>query len=103
MRFVLPSVVLAVGLLMSAAGASAQSQPTVSPASPAVASAGTATASPPADIDNGDVVTCRYEKTTGSLFSHRVCHTQREWKQMQTDAQDMMNRLDSGRASNLGG
>ncbi|HJW41127.1 MAG TPA: hypothetical protein VJ476_07850 [Rhizomicrobium sp.] len=103
MRFVLPSVVLAAGLLLSVAGASAQSQPTVSPASPAVAPAGSATTPAPSDVDNGDVVTCRYEKTTGSLFAKRICHTQREWKQMQTDAKDMLNNLDNGRAVNLGG
>jgi hypothetical protein len=47
-----------------------------------------------------DLVTCRYEKTTGSNFTHRVCHTQREWRQMNVDAKDMLERMDSGTQGN---
>lgn len=103
MRFALPTILLAAGLAVSVTGALAQSEPTVSPASPAVAPAGAATTPAPAATDNDDVVSCRYEKTTGSLFARRVCHTQREWRQMNTDAKDMMDRLDGGRQVNPAG
>ena len=103
MRIVLPSILFAAGLAASVVCSSAQAQTTLSPASPAVAPAGTSTSPTPAATDNDDVVSCRYEKTTGSLFSKRICHTQREWKQMSTDAKDMLNGLDSGRQVNPSG
>jgi len=103
MRFVLPSILFAAGLAASIVSASAQSQPTVSPASPAVNPAGASSTPAPANTDNDDVVSCRYEKSTGSLFAKRICHTQREWKQMSTDAKDMLNNLDNGRQVNPSG
>jgi hypothetical protein len=87
MRFGALSIVFASGILLSTAGALAQTAPTGStaPAAPAAA---------PSNSD--DVVTCRYEKTTGSNFARRICHTQREWHQMNVDAKDMMDNLDRG-------
>ena len=59
----------------------------------------------PAPDAADDTITCRYEKTTGSLFSTRVCHTVRQWKQMESSAHDTLNHLDdnSGRAINPAG
>jgi invasion protein IalB len=62
-------------------------------AAPAPTAAPTTDAAPPATNED-DTVTCRYEATTGSNFKKRICHTQREWKQMSTDSHDLMDRLD---------
>jgi hypothetical protein len=81
-------------------------------ATPAAPAATTPTAAPttgaatpaPAATDVGDTVTCRYEARIGSNFKTRVCHTQREWKQMTTDSHDLMNRLDDhDRSGSVGG
>jgi hypothetical protein len=67
---------------------------TAAPAAPATtptAAPTTGTATPAPDVD--DTVTCRYEAAIGTNFKKRVCHTQREWKQMTTDSHDMMDRL----------
>ena len=100
MRRVLPFI-LAASLAAAFAGASAQTAPATAttPAAPTAAPA-PADATPPAQ-DNGDIVSCRYEKTTGSLFSKRICHTQREWHQMSQDARDTLDRIDAH--SSLGG
>ena len=84
------------GLLFATAGAFAQT----APADPNAPAAGAPAAAP---TNSDDLVTCRYEKTTGSNFSRRVCHTQREWHQMNVDARDMMERLDSGTQGGAGG
>ena len=100
MRRVLPLILVA-GLAAAFTGASAQTTPAAGTTSPA------ATTTPaPADAatptqNNEDIVSCRYEKTTGSLFSKRVCHTQREWHQMSNDARDTMDRIDAH--SSMGG
>ena len=94
MRRVLPFILVA-GLAAAFAGASAQTAPAAT-TTPAPADAAT----PPAQ-NNDDIVSCRYEKTTGSLFSKRVCHTQREWHQMSEDARDTMDRIDAH--SSMGG
>ena len=97
MRRVLPFVFVA-GLAAAFAGASAQTAPaagTTSPTATTTPAPADATATPP-NANNDDIVNCRYEKTTGSLFSRRVCHTQREWRQMMNDARDTMDRLNSG-------
>jgi hypothetical protein len=82
--------------LLSTVGAFAQTAP-ADPNAPATAA--------PADkpANNDDLVTCRYEKTTGSNFARRVCHTQREWHQMNMDAHDLMDRLDRGTQGSAGG
>src|ERR1700744_79548 len=100
---VLHTVLLAAGFAAFVTAASAQSQSTVSPTSPAVSpNAGQMATPAPTPDAEGDTVTCRYEKTTGSLFARRVCHTVREWKQMEQAAHDALNRLDdnSGRQVN---
>jgi hypothetical protein len=101
MRLVISAAVLALGL--SATAALADSIPGSTPAAPPTATtapADTKPATAPTDAkpaqDNDDVVSCRYEKTTGSLFARRVCHTQREWHQMNVNATDFMNNLDRG-------
>lgn len=46
----------------------------------------------PANPDN--VVRCVRENITGSLMStRRVCHTEREWKQIRADANDEAQRM----------
>ena len=94
-----PLVVLAftVGLLTPYA-ASAQINtpaPTANPGAPAPA-----VASVPADkvASNSDnVVICRYEVEAGTRFTQRICHTQRQWKQKERDAYDLLDKLDSGK------
>jgi hypothetical protein len=101
---VLHTALLAAGFAALMTAASAQTQPTVSPTSPAVSpAAGQMTTPAPAPEAADDAVTCRYEKTTGSLFAKRVCHTVREWKQMEQAAHDTLDRLDSGRQINPSG
>lgn len=51
-----------------------------------------ATSNKPAKPDPEDRVTCREEETIGTrLGGHRICHTQREWKQIAQDSQDYLN------------
>jgi hypothetical protein len=92
-RFML-SAIFAIGL---AGSASAQSTPAGAPAA-AVATPDTgASPAPAADpTDSDDLVTCRYEKTTGSNFTKRICHTRRDWARQSQDAHDTLERLDSG-------
>lgn len=99
MRRVLPFILVA-GLAAAFAGASAQTTPAAGTTTPAATTAPADATTPPAQ-NNEDIVSCRYEKTTGSLFSKRVCHTQREWHQMSEDARDTMDRIDAH--SSMGG
>jgi invasion protein IalB len=102
MRRVLPFILVA-GLAAAFAGAAAQTTPAAGTTPPAAATTpAPATTTPPAQ-NSDDVVNCRYEKTTGSLFSKRVCHTQREWHQMSNDARDTMDRLNNGSIGGGGG
>lgn len=97
MRRVLP-LVFAVSLAAAISGASAQTAPVTDTTAPAAATtpAPAATpATPAADANSDDVVSCRYEKMTGSLFSKRICHTQREWRQMTADSRALMDNVDS--------
>lgn len=56
------------------------------------ADAGAASAAKPADPL--EKVVCRREQVTGSLFDGpRICHTVREWRRMQNDAQDEAARI----------
>lgn len=56
------------------------------------AQAAQAAASKSAKPDPEDRVTCRQEEEIGTrLGGKRVCHTQREWKQIARDGQDMLN------------
>ena len=66
--------------------------------SPPAATATTTDANAAAPANPDDLVTCRYERVTGSLFQSRICHTQRQWKQRTQDAHDTMDK-----ASNAGG
>jgi hypothetical protein len=100
MRRSVLSFVFAAGLLAAAGSASAQTTP-VAPATPTSPAAPAAAADP---ANNDDVVSCRYEKTTGSLFARRVCHTQREWHQMNVDARDTIEKLgDDGARKDMSG
>lgn len=104
---VLHTALLAASFAALVTAASAQTtSSTLSPASPVVTpNAGEMTSPAPGTDASDDTITCRYEKETGTLFAKRVCHTVRQWKQMQQSAHDMMNRLDdqSGRQINPSG
>ncbi|MEI9989797.1 MAG: hypothetical protein WDM86_07130 [Rhizomicrobium sp.] len=94
------SILFAAALAASFVGASAQTESTVSPATPpAPAATAPATPEPASVTDTNDVVSCRYEQTTGSLLSKRICHTQREWKQMREDARELMDNVSSRTAN----
>lgn len=101
MRFAMPAFVFAATLAAALTGASAQSQPvTTNPGAQGSSPAPSTGDAAPAASENDDVVSCRYEKTTGSNFSHRICHTQREWHQMNRNAKDFMDNLDRGSQGN---
>ncbi|HXC57493.1 MAG TPA: hypothetical protein VNU97_19495 [Rhizomicrobium sp.] len=89
MRRLVSSVAFAASFAAFVAAASAQTAPATPPAPVAPAPVAAA------PTDNDDVVSCRYEKTIGSLFAKRVCHTQREWHQMTTDSRNLMDNLDA--------
>jgi hypothetical protein len=91
MRLGATTFMFAAALLLPTAAALAQATDTG-------AGSASTVADKPADTD--DVVTCRYEKMTGSNFTKRVCHTKREWRQMNVDAKDMLDRLDNGHQGN---
>lgn len=99
MRLVL-STVFVLGL--AATGAAAQSTTGAAPTTSPTATTAPA-ATPDATTNNDDVVSCRYEKSTGTLFSRRVCHTQKEWHQMSVDAKQYLENLDNGRQVNPDG
>ncbi|HUO89609.1 MAG TPA: hypothetical protein VMU08_10575 [Rhizomicrobium sp.] len=92
MRLGALAIMITSGFLLSTVTALAQTAPS-DPNSTSPAGTASPAAAP---INNDDLVTCRYEKTTGSNFARRVCHTQREWHQMTLDARDTMERLDNG-------
>lgn len=92
MRRTVFSVAFAAGIFAAVAAASAQTTPATG-GTPAVAAPVVAPAAAP--VNDEDVVSCRFEKTTGSLFSKRICHTQREWHQMSVDSKNLMNDLDA--------
>jgi hypothetical protein len=59
-----------------------------------------AVSSKPAKPNPQDREICREEKVTGSILSgKRVCHTKREWDQMEQDAKDWLDA--TGRVSNM--
>ena len=91
MRRSVLTFVFAAGLAATFGGAMAQTTPPA-PATPTTPAAPADAATPPPANDD-DVVSCRYEKRTGSLFATRVCHTQREWHQMNVDARDTINKM----------
>jgi hypothetical protein len=99
------SFVFAVSLAAVITGASAQTAPVTDAAAPTAttAPAPAATPAPAAEptASDDDVVSCRYEKTTGSLFSKRICHTQREWRQMTADSRALMDNVNDH--SRMGG
>jgi hypothetical protein len=92
MRKLLISTVLAGCLAASLASAQEAAAPQTTPTAPAT------TATPPvtpAALPNpDDVMVCRYEKVTGSLFTSRICHTQRQWKQREQNAHDLLEKSD---------
>jgi hypothetical protein len=101
---VLQTALLAAGFAALVTAASAQSQSTTSPTNPTVTpNSGQMTAPTPAPDNVDDTITCRYEKETGSLFAKRICHTVRQWKQMEQSAHDTLNNLDTGRQINPAG
>ena len=82
---------LAAASLSGAAAAAAAQAGDPPPANPAQAQA-QAAASTPAKPDPEDKVTCRQEEEIGTrLGGKRVCHTQREWKRIAQDGQDLLN------------
>jgi hypothetical protein len=58
----------------------------------------TAATAAPADVttaatpDSSKVVTCKTEQTTGSFITKRICHTASEWKQLEQNARDLLER-----------
>lgn len=80
------------GLLLSTAAFADETAAPAAPAQTPTAAPTTEVAPPATNAD--DTVTCRYEAMTGSNFKKRVCHTQREWKQMTTDSRDLLDRID---------
>ncbi|MBL6936442.1 MAG: hypothetical protein ISR49_01300 [Alphaproteobacteria bacterium] len=88
----LTAIFASVLLLSGAALADETAAPAPAPTAAPTTAAAPAT-TPATNVD--DTVTCRYEAETGSNFKKRICHTQREWKQMTTDAHDLMDRLDT--------
>ncbi len=102
MRLISNVLFLGVGVAACAGVALAQVNGTPTPAGPPSTTAVAADAStPPADPDS--LVTCKYEKETGSLFTRRICHSQREWKQRTQDARDTMERADQIGSGQVGG
>ena len=94
MRLSAVAFAFASSLLLSTAGAFADGTTAPTTAAPAATATPAPAATAAAPTGDEDAVTCRYEKSTGSLFSKRICHTQREWKQMSTDSHELMDRLD---------
>lgn len=82
--------------------ASAQEAATSTPQTPATTPTTTAVVTPPPPNPD-DAVVCRYEKVTGSLFTTRICHTMREWKQRTQDARDTMDKADERGSGQAGG
>jgi hypothetical protein len=105
MRHAISSVVVMAGFLMLAGGAAAQNA-AIPPALPANPTPGVAApdASPtaPASTAGDDAIVCKYEKMTGSLMTSRVCRTQRAWKLMQTESQELL-RFDNLGSKQIGG
>ena len=93
MRLSAISVVFASTLLMSTGAFADDAAPAAAPA-PTVAPATDPAPAVAPTTNEDDTVTCRYEAMTGSNFKKRICHTQREWKQMTSDSRDLMDRLD---------
>jgi len=91
MRLSAIAIAFASSLLLSTG---ALADDAAAPAAPASPTATPATDAAPPATNEEDTVTCRYEVTTGSNFRKRVCHTQRQWKQMTTDSRDLMDRID---------
>jgi hypothetical protein len=95
MRLSAATIVFASSLLLSTgAFADDATTPATTPAPTAAPTTDAAPAATPATTNDDDTVTCRYESTTGSNFKKRICHTQRQWKQMTSDSHDLMDRLD---------
>ena len=58
------------------------------------ASGAVASTPPPKAADPLEKVVCRRDQVTGSLFEGpRICHTVREWRRMQNDAQEEAARI----------
>jgi hypothetical protein len=86
-----------VGLLTSyAASAQINAPAATNPGAPAAAPA---TAAPDDKVasNTDNALICRYENVAGTRFTKRICHTQRQWKQKERDAYDLLDRLDSGK------
>jgi len=96
MRLSAVAIVFASSLLLTTGAFADETATPAAPATTAPTAAPTTDAVTPAPATTNvdDTVTCRYEARIGSNFKTRVCHTQREWKQMTTDSRDLMNRLD---------
>jgi len=80
------------GVAMAAQAGDTQPADPQQPAqSAAAAQSGAPAASTPAKPDPMDRVVCREEETTGTrLGGTRVCHTRRQWQQMENEAQDYL-------------
>ena len=82
--------ILALLAAASLSGAAAAAQPGDPP--PANQGQAQTASSKTAKPDPEDRVTCREEEEIGTrLGGKRICHTQREWKRIAQDGQDLLN------------
>lgn len=90
-----PAAALAAGVMLFGLAAAAQAaDPPAAAQQPAAADAhsGAPAASPPAKPDPQERVICREEEVTGTLLGgKRVCHTKRQWDQIERDADGMLD------------
>jgi len=91
----------AMGLLTSYGAAAQINTPNSADAPSAVMPAPSVTPATTPDnkvASNSDsAIICRYEVETGTRFAQRICRTQRQWKQKERDAYDLLDKLDSGK------
>jgi hypothetical protein len=92
---------------LSISFAAAQTEPAAPPvATPVTLSQPAGTPAPSAadaaaPINPDNAVICRNEREAGTMFTRRLCHTMRRWKQMEADAYNTLDRLDSGKDTGL--
>lgn len=89
MRVNIAILIIAPALLCSAAAIAQTAAP-----APAAAAA---PATPPVH-DKDDDIYCRSTATLGSFIEKRVCHTQREWKQISDQSRATLNNMTDQRS-----
>ena len=94
MRVNIITIAFASGLLLSTASFADETTATAPAAAPTADATPAATPAPAVHTADDDVY-CRTMTSTGSYISTRVCHTQREWKQIRANSQDAVDRMHS--------